>query len=78
MVHLSKFVHTTTGRYIMSIILGFGLASLFRVVCKDNNCIIFKGSPLEEKDIYKYNNKCYTFNSESTTCDKDKRKIDFA
>ncbi len=38
-MHLSKFFHTTTGKYLMSIILGLGLASLFRKVCKDKNCL---------------------------------------
>ena len=33
-MHLGKFVHTETGKYLMSILLGFGLASLFRTVCK--------------------------------------------
>ena len=79
-MHLSKFVHTTTGRYIMSIILGFGLASLFREVCKDKGCIVFKAPPLD--DIYgktfKINDKCYNFNNVSSTCDKNKENIHFA
>jgi hypothetical protein len=75
-MHLSKFVHTKTGRYLMSIILGFGLATLFRVTCQDKNCIILKAPPLDKissDDIYKLNNKCYTFKSEQTTCDKSKK-----
>ncbi len=36
-MHLEKFVHTDTGKIIMSVLLGFGLASLFRKVCKINN-----------------------------------------
>ena len=41
-MHLSKFVQSNTGKHIMSAILGFGLATLFRVACADRNCIIFK------------------------------------
>ena len=33
-LHLGKFVHSERGKIIMSILLGFGLASLFRKVCK--------------------------------------------
>ena len=33
-VNFGKFVHTETGRRLMSMLLGFGLASLFRTVCK--------------------------------------------
>ena len=65
-LYLEKFVHTERGKYIMSVLLGFGLASLFRTICKDRNCLIFHAPPLDDfKDkIYKSNNKCfkYTFN----------------
>ena len=58
-INFGKFVHTETGKKIMSILLGFGLASLFRIVCKDNNCISFHAPPLDDfKDkIYKSNRK---------------------
>lgn len=76
-MYLSKFVHTKTGRYLMSVILGFGLASLFRAVCKDKNCIIFKAPGADEIDdqIYKYDNKCYLYKSESIKCDASKKNV---
>jgi len=77
--HLGRFIHTENGRKIMSILLGFGLASLFRAVCKDKGCLIFHAPPLEEiKDkIYKYDNKCYKYTTKSATCDKNKKIIGF-
>ena len=56
MVNLSKFVHTNTGRLIMSVLLGFGLATLFRKVCSGKNCIIYQAPPLSDiKDkIFKW------------------------
>ena len=80
MVYLGRFVHTETGKVIMSILLGFGLASLFRTVCKDKNCIIFKAPPLDDiKDkVYKYNNKCYKYNPVSVKCDASKKIVEFA
>jgi len=80
MVHLSKFVHTQTGKYIMSILLGFGLATFFRTVCKGRNCTVFHAPPLEEIDdkIYKHDNKCYKYVPNSAKCDKTKKIIDFA
>ena len=79
-MHLGKFVHTQTGKYLMSIILGFGLASLFRVVCKDKQCLIFTAPHLDKiKDkIYKHDNKCYKYVSESTKCSTDKKIVNFA
>jgi hypothetical protein len=79
MVEFGKFVHTQTGKYIMSILLGFGLASLFRTVCKDKNCILFEAPPLENiKDkIYNYENKCYKYVPVSTKCNTEKKIIKF-
>ena len=79
-MHLGKFVHTETGKYIMSILLGFGLASLFRTVCKGKNCQVFRAPHLDQiqDKIHRYNNKCYTYLPESTKCSADKKIINFA
>ena len=79
MVNFGKFVHTPTGRLLMSILLGFGLASLFRTVCKERNCIIFHAPPLEkiQDKVYKHNNKCYKYEAISTKCDSNKKTVDF-
>ena len=80
MVEFGKFVHTHTGKMIMSVILGIGIASLFRNACKNKRCIIFQAPPLEElKDkIYKFDNKCYTYTTTQTKCDKSKKIVSFA
>lgn len=77
--HLSKFVHTNTGRTIMSILLGFGLATLFRTVCKDNNCIAFHAPPLDDfKDkIYKNKNKCVQYVPVETKCSLNVKTVTF-
>jgi len=77
--YLGKFVHTETGKYIMSILLGLGLASLFRTVCKDKDCLIFKAPPLDKfKDkIYKNGEKCYKYNPVATKCSLNAKTINF-
>jgi hypothetical protein len=79
-MYLAKFFHSETGKHMLSIILGLGIASLFRKVCKERNCIVFKAPPLEDlKDkVYKYNNKCYTYNPVSMKCDSKKKIVEFA
>lgn len=76
-MYLEKFVQSKTGRYIMSALLGFGLASLFREVCKDKNCLIFKAPPLDEIEnkIYKQNGKCYTYKPETAKCVSNKKSV---
>ena len=71
-MHLERFVQTDAGRILMSIILGVGLATLFKVSCKDKNCLLMRAPPLEQlKDkIYKVDDKCYKFNPTQTKCTK--------
>ena len=78
-MHLGKFVHTETGKIIMSILLGFGLASLFRNVCKDKDCLLFYAPPLEKiKDkIYKSGDKCVKYSPVSTKCDSNMKTVSF-
>ena len=78
-MNLGKFVHTETGRTIMSILLGLGLASLFRTVCKDHNCLIFHAPPLDEfKDkIFKTNGKCVKYVPAPTKCSLNVKTVTF-
>jgi len=78
-MYLSKLFHTQTGKIVLSIILGLGLATLFRTVCKDKNCIIFHAPPLEqiEGKTYKYDNKCFQYVAKSAKCDKTKNIVNF-
>ena len=79
-MHLYKFVKSNSGKYVMSIILGIGLASLFRSVCKGKECHIYKAPALEEINdkIYKFDGKCYKFESVNQKCNSDKRIVPFA
>ena len=57
----------------MSALLGFGLATLFRVVCKDRNCLIFKAPELDEVNdkTFKHGDKCYKFTTNTMKCNAD-------
>lgn len=61
---------TKTEMKMISIILGFGLASLFRQVCTSNKCKIIKGPNLTEiqKHTYKIDDTCYKYKPVSTLC----------
>ena len=80
MVELGKFVHTNSGKHLMSLLLGFGLASLFKIACKGKNCRVFKAAPMDQINdkIYSHGNKCYKYVYTSAKCSKDKRIVDFA
>lgn len=79
-MHLGKFVHTESGRMFMSLILGLGLATLFKISCKGKNCIVYNAPPIDEiKDkTYKIDDKCYKFEPHSVKCNINKQIVDFA
>jgi len=69
---ISNFVSTPRGKIILSIIWGMGLSTLFRKACKGRSCIIIKGPKPSEmhNKIYKFDNKCYRYESVNTICKK--------
>ena len=75
-MYIRRLIYSDFGSIVMSIILGLGLATLFRKVCNDRNCMKFQGPSIDKikGKILKYENKCYTYNPNITKCD-DKRKI---
>lgn len=77
---LKRLLHTETGKIIISIILGLGVASLFRKACKDRSCLKFQAPPLKEleKDVYRQDDKCYTYKTKATTCSAEKKTVDLA
>ena len=78
-LHLDKFIHTETGRTLMSILLGLGIACLFRQSCKGKKCIVFKAAPLQEfsDKIYKEDGKCVKYVPTSTKCSLDTKTVEF-
>jgi hypothetical protein len=72
-----RLLHTETGRIIISIVLGLGIASLFRKVCKDRSCISFRAPPLKdlEKDTYKLDDKCYEYKTKAVKCEVGKKEV---
>ena len=60
MIHLLKHKYS---KYIISIILGFGLGTLFRKTCERDDCFIFKVPELNKihHQTFRYNNKCHKY-----------------
>jgi hypothetical protein len=77
-MHLSKLIHTKTGKTVASIILGIGLATFFRTICKNKSCYTFVAPPLDEIDqqIYKHGDKCYSYKSSPVKCDSRRRSVE--
>jgi hypothetical protein len=78
--NVMKAMHSETGKYAVSFLLGIGLASLFRKVCTDRNCMVFRPPPFDEvtKNTYLHDNKCYQFKDKPTKCGLTSQEIGFA
>tara|TARA_B000000557_G_scaffold231308_1_gene204555 strand:- start:176 stop:388 length:213 start_codon:yes stop_codon:yes gene_type:complete len=64
-----KLLNTDLGRNMISIILGLGLASMFRKVCNNNTCLVIKGPKTAEMNkYYKIDKKCYKYNPYPINC----------
>jgi len=77
---LQKAIHTRFGQIIISIILGLGLASIFRKACNELNCLNFVAPSTSkvEKTVYKHGEKCYKFKAMSQACNKEIKSVRFA
>jgi hypothetical protein len=74
-MNVQRLLNSNTGKIVISIILGFGLATLFRKVCTDKTCLTFHGPVISEADIYKHDEKCQKYVIQSTKCDTTKKII---
>ena len=78
-MNVRRLLYTSFGKNLISIILGLGLASLFRKVCRERNCLIFKGPDISniQKQTYQYGDKCYNFKENAASCSKTKKTVEF-
>ena len=69
-IPLKEIINSQRGKYLISILLGLGLATLFRVACKSRNCLVFKAPSLDKikGKVFGHNKKCYKFVERSTSC----------
>lgn len=70
---IKELLETNHGQIILSIILGIGLATIFRKVCQGNSCLVVKGPSLEDvkKYYYKFEDNCYQYKPYASKCDEE-------
>ncbi len=75
MSKLKKILNSKSSSMILSIIIGLGLASIFKMSCDSRSCLVYQAADLEGKNIIKYNDKCYEAKQKAETCDNSKKII---
>lgn len=71
---VSNILDTTMGSVVVSMIIGLGLAALFRKVCDDKKCVVVKAPNSEELEryYYKVQDDCYKYTPETVSCKNKK------
>lgn len=76
-MYIRRLLYNPYSSIIISIILGFGLATLFRKSCSLRGCYVFKGPPMSkiEGTTFKMNGKCYEYEYEHSSCKRGGSKV---
>ena len=77
---LKRMLNSEQGKVLISILLGLGLASLFRKAIKLEDSFIFNGPILDEVEgkIFKQGDKCYKYESQNDKCKDTKKVVDIS
>ena len=70
MLQIKKVLDNKFGSIAISILLGLGLAALFKTACKDGQCIVINGPPQAETEryYYKVDDTCYKYPPVASEC----------
>lgn len=73
---LKRLLYFPYSDIVLAVLLGFGLATLFRKSCGNKSCIDYKGPDLDEikKHVYNIDGDCYKFVPKQTKCSANKEK----
>lgn len=75
MLNLKKMIKSENGVFLFSIIIGLGVAGLFKMSCDSRSCIVYRAPDLSKTKQVKVNESCYKVTEEIIECnDKDKRE----
>ena len=77
---IRNVLHSHSGQIIISVLLGLGLSTLFRRICNNRSCMIFKAAPLDKVkgQVFKFGKKCYQYTIDAEKCNKEKEKLNYA
>jgi uncharacterized protein (TIGR03382 family) len=69
---ISDIMENAGGATIISVMLGLGLAAIFRRVCDDKKCVVIRAPNNEELEKYYYQvqDECYKYTPENVACPK--------
>jgi hypothetical protein len=75
MFDLDKILNVPGLATLISLVLGFGLAAMFRPLCKGPECLILRGPPVTDirGTVYQFGSKCVEFDAKPVECPKNNK-----
>jgi len=66
-----RLLYTPAGQAFTSALFGLALATLFRRVCKDNQCRVLRAAPLKDIQgvVFRVGEACYVYEPYPVQCD---------
>ena len=79
-IPIKDIINSRRGKLVFSIVLGLGLATLFRKVCNSRNCMVFKAPSLDKitGKTFGFNKKCYAFDHKPSSCNNSPNNINLS
>jgi hypothetical protein len=70
MPDLESFLKVPGLAALISFVIGFGIAAIFRPLCKGPDCLIIRGPPVNEirGAVYQFGTKCVEFVAKAVEC----------
>jgi hypothetical protein len=62
---------------VVSFLIGFGIAAMFRPLCKGADCIVLHGPPVKDilDKVYQMGEKCVEFTTDVVDCPNDAKDV---
>jgi hypothetical protein len=79
-MNVKRMLNTEMGQFLISVLMGLGLATMFRQVCEGKSCLIFNGPVISEIDgkIYKFGEYCHKYDLNAVSCNATKKVINIS
>ena len=76
-MNFKRLLNTPIGIFLISVLLGLGLATMFYKACNGKQCIDFNGPFINEIDgkTYKFGEECYKYTFHPAKCDSTKKIV---
>jgi hypothetical protein len=67
-MNLVDKLKSAEGRFLISVLLGLGLAAAFRSTCTDGRCVVVKAPQGIQGSTYHIDDDCYRYEKYPTRC----------